>query len=96
MILTNSLTRKLESRVRNPLETRKSVFFSVFVFCVGSGLATGRSPIQGTQPIVYKCLRFIINSEWKQAREINSSILKKRKNIDENKIRSEKIRSSST
>jgi hypothetical protein len=29
--------------------------YSVFVFCVGSGLATGSSLVQGVLPIVYKC-----------------------------------------
>jgi hypothetical protein len=47
----------LGSFVRIPLEAWMFVcVYSVFVlFCVGSGLATGWSLVQGVLPIVYKC-----------------------------------------
>jgi hypothetical protein len=47
----------LGSWVRIPLEAWMFVWvYSVFVLsCVGRGLATGWSPVQGVLPIVYKC-----------------------------------------
>jgi hypothetical protein len=50
-----SFARSLESSVRIPLKTWKSVrLFCVFlVLYVGSCLATGRSPVQGVLPTVY-------------------------------------------
>jgi hypothetical protein len=48
--------------------------YSVFVMPrVGSGLATGWSPVQGVLPTVYTIHSFRINSEWEQARERNLS-----------------------
>jgi hypothetical protein len=54
---TFSPARTLESWVRIPLEAWMFVcVYSVFVlFCIGSGLATGWSLVQGVLPIVYKC-----------------------------------------
>jgi hypothetical protein len=47
---------------------------SVFVLsCVGSGLESGWSPVQGVLPTVYMIHNFRINSEWEQAREPNPS-----------------------
>jgi hypothetical protein len=44
--------------------------YSVFMLsCVGRGLASGWSPVQGIPPAVCKIHRFRINSEWRQARE---------------------------
>jgi hypothetical protein len=53
----SSPARTLGSWVRIPLEAWMFVFvYSVFVLsCVGSGLATGWSLVQGVLPIVYKC-----------------------------------------
>jgi hypothetical protein len=46
--------------------------YSVFMLpCVGSGLATGLSPVQEVLQTVYKIHNFRINSEWEQAREPN-------------------------
>jgi hypothetical protein len=53
------------------------VSFVLLLSCVGSGLATGSSPVQGFLPTVYEYHNFRINSEWKQAREPNPSRQKK-------------------
>jgi hypothetical protein len=53
----SSPVRTLGSWVRIPLEAWMFVWvYSVFVLsCVGSGLATGWSLVQGVLPTVYKC-----------------------------------------
>jgi hypothetical protein len=55
--------------------------YSVFVLsCVGSGLATGWSPVQGVLPTVSKIQTLeLINSEWVQARESNQSSKREKK-----------------
>jgi hypothetical protein len=64
---------KLGSWVWIPLEAWMSVcFYSVLVLsCVGSGLVTGWSPVQGVLPIVCKIHNFRINSEWEKYKEPN-------------------------
>jgi hypothetical protein len=53
---------------------------SIFVLpYICSGLATGRSLVQGVLPTVYKIHNFIINSEYGQSRERNPSRQKKKK-----------------
>jgi hypothetical protein len=54
----SSPARTLGTWVRNPLETWTFVcVYSVFMLsCVGSGLATGWSLVQGVLPTVYKCM----------------------------------------
>jgi hypothetical protein len=50
----SSLARTLWSWVRIPLKAWISVcVFPVFVFCLGSGLATGWSPVQGVLQTVF-------------------------------------------
>jgi hypothetical protein len=39
--------------------------------CVGSGLATGLSPVQGVLPSVCKIHNFKINFEWEETRVPN-------------------------
>jgi hypothetical protein len=53
--------------------------------CVGSGLATSSSPIQGDLSTVYKIDNFRIHSEWGQAREPNPPRQKKKKKKEEEK-----------
>jgi hypothetical protein len=45
--------------------------------CVGSGLASEGSPVQGVLPTVYKIRNFITNSELEQTRQPNPSREKK-------------------
>jgi hypothetical protein len=54
-----------------------SAFFCVVLSCVGSGLATGRSPVQGVPPDVQKyiCNFRKSNSESEQARGRNSNFI---------------------
>jgi hypothetical protein len=53
----------------------------VYVFyCVCSGLATGRSPLQGVLPTIRK----VRNYEWEEARELNPSKKKKEKEKEKN------------
>jgi hypothetical protein len=68
------VAQALESWVRMPLEAWMSVYnCSMFVLsCIDSGLAAGRSPVQGILPTVYKIHSFRINSDWGQAREPSS------------------------
>jgi hypothetical protein len=49
----SSFARKLWSWVRIPLEALMSVLYA-FILCVGSGLATGWSPVQAVLPTVYR------------------------------------------
>jgi hypothetical protein len=58
----SSSAQTLESRVRIPLEAWMCVYvYPVFVLsCVGSGLATGWSLVQGVLSIVYKIHNFVI------------------------------------
>jgi hypothetical protein len=49
--------------------------YSVFVLsCVGIGLATGSSSVQGVLMAVYKIHNSRINSKWEQARDPNPSL----------------------
>jgi hypothetical protein len=51
----SSPARTLVSWVRIPLKAWMSAYvYSVFVLCVGSGLTTGLSPVQGVVPAVYR------------------------------------------
>jgi len=54
-----------------------STFFSVLLSCVGSGIAVGRSPIQGILPNVQKQIHKFqkSNSESEQARGPNPNLL---------------------
>jgi hypothetical protein len=55
--------------VSNPTRGMDVCDYSVFALsCVSSRLMTGRSPVQGVLPTVYKIHNFRINSEWLQAR----------------------------
>jgi hypothetical protein len=77
----SSPAQTLGSWVWIPLEGWMFVYvYSVFMlFCVGSGLATGWSPVQGIVPTVFKTHDFRIKSEWEQARVPNSTRKKKEK-----------------
>jgi hypothetical protein len=68
-----SAAETLRSWVRIPLEEWISAFILFALQCVGSGLATGSSPVQAVLPTVHKIHNFRINSEWEQEREPNPS-----------------------
>jgi hypothetical protein len=69
----------------NPTRGRAVCVYSVFVLsCVGSGLTTGWSSVQIVLPIVCKIRHFLINCQWKQAREPKPSRERKKKNIGRN------------
>jgi hypothetical protein len=58
----------------NPTRGKNVCFSSVFVlFSVGRGLQTAWSPMERDLPTAYNILKFIINSEWEPATELNPS-----------------------
>jgi hypothetical protein len=65
----SSPAQTLGSWVQTPVE---ACVYSLFMLsCIGSGLATGWSPVQGVLPTVYKIqIPELINSEWTQAEEV--------------------------
>jgi hypothetical protein len=59
-----SSAKTLRCWFRIPLEAWMPTCVFFVLSCVGSGLATGWSPVQGLLPTVYKINNFIINSGW--------------------------------
>jgi hypothetical protein len=62
------------TRVRIPLEAWMYVCFHSMsmLFCVGSGLASGWSQVQGILPAVYRVkISELINSKWTQGKRPN-------------------------
>jgi hypothetical protein len=73
----NSPVRTLGSWVWIPIGAWISVCVFVCVLhCVGSGLVTGWSPVQGFLPTVCKINKTHIYSEWEKARKRNPSTMK--------------------
>jgi hypothetical protein len=71
----NSQTLSLMNSIVLSLRTRMAArVYSIFVLsCVGSGLATGSSHIQGFLPTLYEIHNFRINSELEETKGSTSS-----------------------
>jgi hypothetical protein len=79
----SSPAQKLVSFLRIPLKTWVSVCVN-FVFvssCVGSGLASDLSPVQGILPTGYKIHSVTIISKWEKAGQPNPQRQQERKNF---------------